>query len=498
MRALLLAALLAAPVLAGCVSTSSTLAPAGAPAAARGWVLDCDLGAFEQGRNASWGQACEARASHTQGPKEETWLAVNPKDPSNVVIGAKDLNPESSKECVWNGVFVTHDAGRTWTDVTIGGAYAERQPGDPYFGYACNTDPMFQFDAKGDLHYGVEMYNLLGQNADGILPKGPVSDAMARASLIPGWKILLATSHDGGDTWPDVVTYQEDEVVVTDYSRMTVVPTTQSILESIGAEAGGCHVLASRDGGKSADLFAVPLGPAGVPCRAIAASPEGTVVLAGAGRDASCASPSRPCAGTFPVAFARSTDDGRTFLDAALGFQVKPIRPFNESQYRVGSGLELAYDLTDGPDAGTLYATFAASDRDEADVFVRSSRDDGRTWSEPVRVNDDEPGPHQWMPNLAVAGDGSVHVFFMDKRYTAEHRLIDITHAWSLDGGATWANERVSTLPYDGDLGVHQEGFPFIGDYLGVAAVGDDVWVGFPDASDGVTTVVAAGHAQRS
>ncbi|MCA1812490.1 MAG: glycoside hydrolase [Halobacteriales archaeon] len=495
MRALVLAAVLLGSALAGCVTNSATIPPAGL----NGWMLDCALGASEQARNASWAQRCEARASHSAGPKEETWLAINPTDPRNVVVGAKDLDPESSQGCVWNGVFVTHDAGATWKDLVIGGKYADRQPGDPFFGYACNTDPMFQFTKDGALHYGVEMYNFLGQNADSIAPKGPVTDTLAALSVIPGWKILLATSHDGGDSWPDVVTYQQDEGVVTDFSRMTVSPTTQSILEMIGAEAGGCHVLASRDGGKTAEAVpVVPVAPDGnTPCQAIAASPKGTIVLMGFdfGNDPGVLTGS---ASTVPIQAARSTDDGRTWMDANIAFPVKFIPQFNESKYRVGSGLELAYDLTNGTRSGTLYATYASADRDEADVFVRSSTDDGKTWGDAVRVNGDAPGPHQWMPNVAVAGDGSVHVFFMDKRYTAEHKLIDITHAVSFDGGKTWANERVSSVPFDGDLGVHQEGFPFIGDYLGLACGPQDCWAGYPDASDGRTTVVAAGHVHRS
>jgi hypothetical protein len=490
MRALVLAALLAGASLAGCVSTSNAPLDA-ARASLGGWALDCALGGFEAAKNATGGQRCEARASHTQGPKEETWLAINPKDARNVVIGAKDLDPDSSKGCVWNGVFVTHDAGATWKDVVIGGKYADRQPGSPFFGYACNTDPDFQFDAKGDLHYGVEMYNLLGQNSDGILPKSPVTDALAAASVIPGWKILLATSHDGGDTWPDVITYQDDEVVVTDFSRMTVSPATQSILEMIGAELGGCHVLASRDGGKSADLFSIPLDAQGnTPCQTIAASPKGVVTLIGAvsgNQD------------KVTVETARSTDDGKTWSDfTPAAFTFKPIGSFDESKYRVGSGMELAYDLTNGTRAGTLYACYAAADRDGSDVFVRASKDDGKTWGDAVRVNGDAPGPHQWMCNLAVAGDGSVHAFWMDKRWDPQHKLIDLAHAVSPDGGATWAEERVSTLSYDGDLGVHQEGFPFIGDYLGAACAAHDCWAGFPDASNGKTTVVAAAHVHHT
>ena len=198
------------------------------------------------------------------------------------------------------------------------------------------------------------------------------------------------------------------------------------------------------------------------------------------------------------VVVARSTDDARTWGDSNVGFSFKQIGSFSESKYRVGSGLELAYDLTNGTRAGTLYALYSAADKDESDVFVRSSTDDGKTWGDAVRVNDDDTTSHQWMGNLAVAGDGSLHVFFFDKRYDPAHKLIDVTHAVSFDGGATWTNRRVSTASFDGDLGRHQEGFPFIGDYIGVDASGSDAWAGFPDASNGETTVIAAAHVTRS
>ncbi len=487
------AALALALLAAGCLSSGPS-APASVGAGAPGpggWTLDCAQGAYSRAINASWDQACEARASHNPGPKEETWIAINPTDPDNVVVGAKDLDPSSSDHCVWNGVFVTHDGGKTWKDVVIGGKFADRKPDSPFYGYACNTDPDFQFTKDGALHYGVEMYQ-----PEGIaLPDGPVIPAPAPGAATQGFKILLATSHDGGDTWPDVITFQPDLGFTSDYSRMVVSPTTGTILEAIGSDGGaGCHVLRSTDGGKSADFRPVATKD-GVPCgssgdTAIAVSPNGVVVIVGGIGTAAAT-------GNVRVV-ARSTDDGATWTDSNAGFAYRDIPAFKESQYRVGSNFELAYDLTDGPHKGTLYVAYASADRDEADVYVRSSTDDGRTWSPPVLVNDDASGPHQWMPNVAVAGDGSVHVFYMDKRHDPNHKLIDMTHAVSLDGGKTWTNERVSTVPYDGDLGRHQDGYAFIGDYLGVACSKADCWAGFPDASDGATTVVAAAHVHKA
>ncbi|MHB8605519.1 MAG: sialidase family protein [Thermoplasmatota archaeon] len=480
-------------VISGCLAPAVKSPSSPAVAALGGWSLDCTEGANE--KSGPWAQTCEARASHTSGPKEEIWLAVNPKDTANVVIGSKDLNPENSQHCVWNGVSVTKDAGKTWKDVVIGGKFADRQPGDPWYGYSCNTDPMLAFSTDGTLHYVVEMYNLAGPNGSG--PLGP--DPMAgRALLLAGWKLVLATSHDGGLTWPEVTTLDQADGVaaINDYSRMSISPKTGTILTAINTFSGGpffaagsaytvCSTIASRDDGKTA---APPVVIGGDPqsgspnfgCQGVAIAPDGTIVVGAAGP---------------PTQWAISTDDGQSFSTPFQGFDYKPIPGvFNESKYRTGTNFELAFDNTDGPRKGTLYVIYADASRDEADIYVRSSVDKAKTWSEPVRVNTDAAGTHQFMPNLVVASDGSLHAFFMDKRYDPAHTLIDITHAVSIDGGKNWTNERVTSVSFDGNLGKHQEGFPFIGDYIGIGAAGSDVWGGFPDASNGNTTVVAAAH----
>src|SRR5438552_4488313 len=251
--------------LAGCAAPGARVTPASVGAGTLGaWRLDCGFGAIERPHDPAWQQDCVARGSHTPGPKAEIYLAVNPNDTNNVIIGSKDDDPESSTYCVWNGLAVTHDGGKTWKDVTIGGKWYERDPTSPYYGFACNTDPDLAFDAKGDAHYAVELYNLGSPSASGPLGPDPTS---RRAIFTPGWKLVLATSHDGGDTWPLTVTEDASDGVtdIIDYHRTVVSPKTQSIVTAIRATSGGpvaltgavytdCHVLVSRDGGKTAEL----------------------------------------------------------------------------------------------------------------------------------------------------------------------------------------------------------------------------------------------------
>ncbi|MES2155884.1 MAG: sialidase family protein [bacterium] len=512
MRAAVPVILLSFAALSGCMGES----PPPTELAIHGWALDCSMGNAERAiPGASWAQDCEARASHTMGQKQEIWVAVNPTDSNNVVIGAKDLNPDLSSHCVWNGISTTVDGGRSWTDVLLGGKYADRKQGSPYYGYACNTDPMGVFTADGTLHWVVELYNLEGHDGYGPLGADPSS---GRGVLQPGWKLVLAISHDKGLSFPEdqavTLEYGDGIAALNDYSRITNNPTTGSTVTVINTYYPGfaanavplpiggvvCSVIAYRGAGEPVQplplqptLQTGTANPNGINCNAIAADSKGTITLAGIGAAA-------PTGGATTSWFATSTDDAASFTDFRPGFTFKGIPgKFAESPYRTGTNFEVAYDNSMGNHSahpGMLFAVTAedASGRggDDADIFVHASPDGGATWKDAVKVNQDGAKSHQFMPNIVVARDGSIHVFYMDKSYDAAHSLIDVTHAMSLDGGQTWSNERVTTVSWDGALGKHQEDFPFIGDYTGIGTSGNLVWGGFPDSSNGQTTVVAA------
>ena len=57
----------------------------------------------------------------------------------------------------------------------------------------------------------------------------------------------------------------------------------------------------------------------------------------------------------------------------------------------------------------------SARARDQRDIFVTSSTD-GSSWTAPVMVNDDVPLYDNWLPEIAVSGDGRLFVFWFDWR----------------------------------------------------------------------------------
>jgi hypothetical protein len=414
-------------------------------------------------------------------------LAASPTRPGNVVLGSKDLDPSASAHCVWNGMAVTKDGGRSWRDVTLGGPYAQRQPSSPYYGYACNTDPDITFGRDGALYALVEMYNLGAGGAAG--PTG-------ENRLQPGWKLVLARSDDGGLTWPLATTLDESAgaVEVLDYSRMAVSPRTGTVLAAVstfndlsayqGAPPySAVSAIAVRGGGTEPQppelVFPQEMRLADVAIGDVAAAADGAFVMMAVGEAYDAPT-------TFYVA--RSTDDGLSWSAPVAAFQAVAMgRYVNNTQVRTGTHAEMAF----APD-GTLYVTYAANDTGNADVYVRTSRDQGRTWSDPVVVGADPAKHAQWHPNVAVGADGVAHLVFFDRAHDPADKLVDITYAQSHDRGRTWTTTRVTSKSFDADLGKHQMGFPFIGDYLGIDTQGNAAWLGFPDTITGTSVVAAA------
>lgn len=76
------------------------------------------------------------------------------------------------------------------------------------------------------------------------------------------------------------------------------------------------------------------------------------------------------------------------------------------------------------PDTGTIYVGWMAHDKsiaaaspaDLASLHLSASRDGGRTFTPPVKVNDDPKPVAHGMHSLAVAEDGRVHMAWLDER----------------------------------------------------------------------------------
>jgi hypothetical protein len=122
--------------------------------------------------------------------------------------------------------------------------------------------------------------------------------------------------------------------------------------------------------------------------------------------------------------------------------------------------------------SGTLYVTWSDFRNGDVDVFISRSPDRGRTWTRPMRVNDDpaHSGADQFLQWMAVDPiDGSINVQFYDRRDDPANRKTRVTLARSTDGGKTFTNYAWSDEPFAGENA-------FLGDYEWCTAYGGRVY----------------------
>jgi len=163
---------------------------------------------------------------------------------------------------------------------------------------------------------------------------------------------------------------------------------------------------------------------------------------------------------------ARSTNGGDSFTSPIFVLNVY----FNYSyQWRAHPIPSLEAGGND-----TLYLTWMDSRYGNWDILFSRSLDGGDSWSSPLRVNDDAGSSRQMMPMLTVDPGGGIHIAFYDRR-TGNW---DIRYSRSIDKGLSFEpNLRVSDASFYGEY--------FMGDYMGIRADTNYVYVTWSDGRNG-------------
>jgi hypothetical protein len=176
----------------------------------------------------------------------------------------------------------------------------------------------------------------------------------------------------------------------------------------------------------------------------------------------------------------RSRDGGRTWSRPSVivpDSSVADVNPNNPDQVlRTGAGLtSQAID----PRTGDLYVAYEGTDFTAGrfnQVQLVRSRDGGRTWSRPVRVNGDPTTP-AFTPAVAVTEDGDVGVTYYDLRTLTPDNTTTLPTttflAVSPRGGTRFGGHERQIAPAFDMLQAPFAGGFFVGDYEGLAAFDD-------------------------
>jgi hypothetical protein len=419
-------------------------------------------------------------------PSAETSVAVNPKDPKNIVASSNDLNTPSQD--VWLHYYTTKDGGKTWIDGIVPGYRGGPPSTLTGMGTAC--DPALGFDMNDNVYLAGVGYNRHGVHT-------------GRSNMI-----FVARSSNGGETFDQVTIvhtawvsgrgqFNDKEWLAVDLNTGNVYVTWTIFT---GNYAGQIVFSKSTNQGltwsfprKIADIT----GDINAQGSFVQVDKNSTIhVIWHDYTDDT-------------IHYTRSKDEGSSWDPIRDIVKMTPNNsPLKNATYRVPDLPSMTIDNTDGPYGGSVYVTWTDNRTGDADAFMAFSRDWGDTWNDTyVRLNNDPlgNGADQFFPYLQVSEQGWVHAMFYDRRYDPNQTLIGVTYAVSVNGGLNFSiNLNVTDTLFDGDLGgrsywseVTGDGSGFVGDYLGMGVTNDTAYLTWSDdrnagPTDGNSDIYAA------
>lgn len=377
----------------------------------------------------------------------EVSVAINPANPDQIVAASFQF---FTPFLVSNVTYTSTDAGKTWKTTQSANPKKLTQ-GDDALAYA----------SEGRIYHSYICFQGIRQARPKQAENG----------------IYVTSSTDAGITWSEPVTVINHQNSVTPfedkpYLRVDNAPKSKyrqnlyiawTRFDEYGSKAADCrsHIYFSRsdDGGKT---FSMPIRISDEPgdCVDSDHTVEGAVPAVGPDGEIYVV-----WSGPKGLVLDKSTDGGLSFGKDTLiaehpgGWDVD-VEGISRSNGMPVTGV----DLSSSPFRGTLYVNWIDDRNGDLDVFVASSQDGGKTFSKPVRVNDDALGNGKaqfftWMSVDPV--DGAVNLIFYDRR-DLEGTKTGLTLARSIDGGKTFVNHRVDLPEFSCNKQV------FFGDYIGI------------------------------
>lgn len=387
----------------------------------------------------------QINSDRTTQVQNEEMVCINPTNTANAVAIWRDFREGYRRV----GVGYTFDAGQTWSDTLL---YVPPHPRQ--------SDPLLVVDDDGNYFACTLTFDWSG-------PSG----------------IYIQKSTDGGVSWSDpVIAIDSVRGVFEDKQWMTLDrtsgPTNSNIYISWTRFSDITEILlvSSTDGGET---YSDPVNVSddyGV---------QWSVPTVGAWGDVFVAwFQYYPTMGIFLDV---STDEGQTFGQDQLIVRTEFWPDEINGGILVFSYPALNSDVSLlSPYMGNLYLVFMDENVTDMDIFFMKSEDNGATWSERLRLNDDPEhnGADQFHPWLTVDDAGVVHAVFYDRRLDAEHNwLFDVYYTRSEDAGETWSpNERITTVSSDpGEARLAG----LIGEYIGLDAWQGEVHMVWTDTRNG-------------
>ena len=374
----------------------------------------------------------------------EPSIAVDPTAPNRIAIGWRQFDNVASN-FRQGGFSFSRDGGRTWAamDVLEAGIF--------------RSDPVLGAGPDGTFYYLS-------------LEVTPQNDFFTQMFI----------SSDGGATWPS------ENFAFGGDKQWFAIDTTGGVGNGniyqawnvAGNEFFPATFNRSVDGGFTWDTpFQIDPNSIAFPVFGlIAVGPDGAVYVAGAQNAA--------VSDTFWVVRSSSVqnplgDIGSFELITDIDMGGDLIIGAGPNPAGLAGQVNIDIDASGGPNHGNVYVLCSVDPPflDPMDVHFIRSTDGGRTFSAPVRVNDDSPltNAWQWFGQMSVAPNGRIDVVFNDTRNSGQANVSELFYTFSTDGGLTWAPNVQVSPSFDSHVGWPNQNK--IGDYYHLHAdlVGADL-----------------------
>lgn len=369
---------------------------------------------------------------------EEVSIAINPKNPNHLAAGANI-----------NHFFRSSNSGQTWTTSFLTSSFG-------VWG-----DPCVVYDELGYLYYGH-------------LSNPP----------FPGYwidRIVIQHSTDNGATWNDGVGIgflspknQDKEWIAVDmhspqFKGNIYVMWTEFDNYGSSNPNDSSRIKFSRSTDKGLTWSnSITISDRSGDCIDSDNTVEGAVPCVGPNGEIYVS-----WAGPLGLMFDKSTNGGLTWGTDKFVSNIPGGWDFNVSGIYRCNGLPItACDTSQSPFRGNIYINWSdqRNGSTNTDVFFVRSTDGGNTWSQPLKVNDDNSNRHQFFTWMTIdQTTGAIYIVFYDRRNTTGN-LTDVYVARSLDGGQSFVNFKVSQSSFTPSSNI------FFGDYTNIAAFNKKVY----------------------
>jgi hypothetical protein len=127
-----------------------------------------------------------------------------------------------------------------------------------------------------------------------------------------------------------------------------------------------------------------------------------------------------------------------------------------------------AVDHSNSKHRGTIYVNWTddRNGKNNTDVFISKSKNNGKKWSKPKKVNNDKSTSHQFLTWMSVdPKTGYIYIVYYDRNQLNNNQT-DVTLAVSYNGGKKFVSKKISEKPFSAvpkDI--------FFGDYNNINAL---------------------------